>query len=341
VTVTVLSQDPLAPVGPDTVPSLLLRSAADAGPLATALREAVQLLVGAGRLRLARPGERADLLHTVGGVGDMGDAGVADHRVHTVDRIPLRGGRELMATRRWARRERRRAARCTVWLTHGRTAGRMVVEAALAPGERVRCLPVLSPWRLDIAVRGDDRASGDRSAVRRELGVRPGVRLVLGVAPRRPTAVDGWAAAIDRLGRTDVQVLRLAGDPGGRTPASVVGSLPLPALLAAADLFVATGQELAALSPGVSALAVGLPVVAVTTDSAAELVTSGRDGHVVAPRVDAVVDAVQAHLDGAPAPGRTVPAAVTRPAAHDLARRLLDVYGQALSWPGLGRRRFR
>ncbi|NMH96650.1 glycosyltransferase [Pseudonocardia acidicola] len=319
---------------PDTVPSLRLQAAPGAGPLAAALREAVELLLGAGRLRLARPGERADLLHTVGEVD--GDAGLAAYRVHTVDRIPLRG-HELVATRRWARRERRRAARCAVWLTHGRTAGRIVVEAALAPGERVRCLPVLSPWHAPGAGSRDGGAA-ERGAVRRELGIRPGVRLVVGVVPARRTAMLGdWAAAVERLGRSDVHVLRLSGE-AGRAPAHPAGRLPLPALLEAADLFVAAGQDLSAVSPGVSALAMGLPVVAVTTDSAAELVTSGLNGNVVAPRDDAIADAVAAHLDEARPPRRVVPTADDRPAAHALARGLLEIYRQALSGPGTSRR---
>ena len=159
-------------------PSVRLCAAPDAAPVAAAIRDRLDLLVAAGRIRWADRAGRADLLHTVGNGADGADG--AAHQVHTVHRIPLRGGPKPTAVRRWVLRERHRHARGTVWLTHGRTAARMVVEAGLAPGERVHCLPVLPPWRHDPGVEhgtritpgasrcgassGSGRASGSSSA---------------------------------------------------------------------------------------------------------------------------------------------------------------------------------
>jgi glycosyltransferase involved in cell wall biosynthesis len=125
------------------------------------------------------------------------------------------------------------------------------------------------------------------------------------------------------LRRTDVQVL---------CPRRIRPDVPLPVLLAAADLVVATGGELTATSAAVPALAAGVPVVAVTTDPAAELVESGRTGLVVAPRLDAVVDAIVAYLDRRPTSWRCPQGQVARPARHELARCLLPAYGEALTW---------
>ena len=116
--------------------------------------------------------------------------------------------------------------------------------------------------------------------------------------------------------------------------------MPLPVLLAAADLVVATGGELTATSAAVPALAGGVPVVTVTTDAAAELVEAGRTGLVVAPRLGAVVDAIVACLDGTPTARRRAPDSVARPLPQELARCLLAAYGEALSW-SLPRRRAR
>lgn len=315
----------------DVVPSVKLERSPAAELLAGAIQEALQLLVGAGRVRLAGAGERADLVHTVGDVGGSRSAAASAPWVHTVDRIPLRG-RELTATRSWVRRERRRAARCTMVLTHGRTAGRLVVEAALAPGERVFCMPVLSPWQCLV---GDPVA--ERARLRRALGIAPGVRLVVGVECAVAAQAPGdWASAIERLGRSDVRVLRVRSGETAPLPADAHrwGALPLTGVLGAADLFVATGHDLAAHSPGVSALAMGLPVLAVTTDSVAELVTSGRNGNVVAPRADAIAAAVAAHLDAAPPLGRVGVPVAGRSAAGRMATGLLGVYQQALAAHG-------
>ncbi len=310
---------------PGRPPTVRLCAAPDSAPVAAAIGDALSLLVAAGRLGWADPDGPADLLHTVGTVGTTGIAADdAAHRVHTVHRIPLRPGPKPAAARWWVLRERCRSARGTLWLTHGRTAARMVVEAGLAPGERVRCLPLLPPWRPDPAV---EQGLGDparRVALRRELGVRPGMRLVVGVSERFTCdGVDAWPSAVVRLRRTDVRVLHATGR-GHPTVA-------LPLLLAAADLVVATGRELSASSAAVPALAAGVPVVAVTTDPAAELVEAGRTGLVVAPRLDAVVEAIVAHLDGRAPSWRREQDPPVRAVGHELARYLLPAYGEALT----------
>jgi glycosyltransferase involved in cell wall biosynthesis len=302
----------------------------------------VGLLAAAGLVRLAGPGEPHDLLHTIGDVDPL-HGPVAARRLHTVDRIALRGRRELAPTRRWIHQQRRRAAECSVWLVHGRTAGRLVVGAGLAPGERVQCLPMLAPASSPSPAWAGRRAYQNRLELRRHLAVPPGVRVVAGASSVAHGA-DDWAAAVERLGRADVRVLRL---PIGEHGGSPLAGFSLEELLDATDCFVAAGDELTAVSPAVAALARGIPLVAVSTDSAAELVTAGRDGVVVAPRVRAVVDAVVAHLDGGrPRTARHVRAQQSWSgdpsgdalAPEVLARHLLHAYGRALAAPGLSRR---
>jgi glycosyltransferase involved in cell wall biosynthesis len=314
------------------VPAVRVLAAASAEELAAAVREAVGLLLEAGLLRIAGPGERADLLHTIGDV-DLPHGPAALRRLHTVDRVALRRGGDLAPTRRWVHQQHRRAADCSFWLVHGSTAGRLVVGAGLAAGERVHCLPVLAPVRAPNPAWASRRAVEGRLLVRRRLGIAPGVRLVAGPGHALQGPGD-WAAALDRLRRPDLRVLRLS--IRGRGGALPFG-LSFHELLDASDCFVAPGGALTAISPAVSALAAGVPVVAVSTDSAAELVTPGRDGVVVAPRIGAVVAAVVAHLDNAP---RRVPRGIApeQPSAERLARSLLHVYGRALAAPGRVRR---
>jgi glycosyltransferase involved in cell wall biosynthesis len=308
-------------------PSLRLLVADDAGLLARALQEAVDLLVDVGRVRMAAPGEHPDLLHTVGQVDLRPESAQAGSRVHTVDRIALRGGPDLVPTWRWARRERRRVPGGTTWLAHGRTASRIVVSTARAPGERVHCLPVLAPA---VAPAGDD--PGGRQAARRRLGLHPGLHLVLWSGTRGHPAPAEWAAALQRRRPRDVRVLRIPAAPGE------AAGLSLGSLLDAADLFVAADQQLAAVNPAVLALARGIPVVTTPTDSAADLVVPGRDGSVVDARGDAVLDAVLAALDAGTAPTHRRPRTPARPAVEDMARRLLSAYESARSHPAPWRR---
>jgi glycosyltransferase involved in cell wall biosynthesis len=280
------------------------------GSLAATLRAAAGLLERSGRIRLVDAEADADLVHTVGEVVGRVPAGA--HHVHTVDRVALRGG--LRPARWWVRQKRRATASSTVWLTHGRTAARVVVSARLTPGERLRCLPVLPPPH---GGSGDDRVRG-RAELRAGLGVGPGVRLVLGSEP------GDWTAAVRRLGRTDVAIALCA--PNGQPR--------LTDLLTAADLFVACGHDLAACNPGAAAIAVGLPVVAVTTDSVADLIDAGRGGYVVPPDADSIAAAIAAHLDGAvPASRRAPDGTDGRRVAGRLARDLMAAYDRALDGP--------
>jgi hypothetical protein len=74
-----------------------------------------------------------------------------------------------------------------------------------------------------------------------------------------------------------------------------------------------------------------VPIVTTPTDSAADLVVPGRDGHVVDARTDAVLDAVLAGLDAGTAPTQRRPRSAARPAVEDMARRLLSAYESAWS----------
>jgi glycosyltransferase involved in cell wall biosynthesis len=285
--------------------------------LAAALRTAAGLLTRSGRIRLVNAGADAELVHTVSGVAGPVPAGT--HHVHTVDRVALRRG--LRATRRWVRQERSATAESTVWLAHGRTTARLLVSAGLTAGERVHCLPVLAPPH------GRPAREHDRAELRRTLGIAPGVRLVLGCEPGEDSADTGdWITAVRELGRTDVAVALCSLDGEDNRPR-------LADLLTAADLFVAAGNDLAACNPGAAAIAAGLPVVAVTTDSAADLIDAGRTGYVVPPDAEAVAAAVAAHLDGAVPTRREPVGPDERRLAGRLARDLLAAYDRALSGP--------
>lgn len=301
------------------------------GGLGHAIRLAVGLLAEVGRIELAESAPDADIVHTV---GDVTPLVATAHRVHTVDRVPLREGR-LVAARSWVRQQRRRRAQDSAILVHGRTAARLVVAARLSPGERVHCVPVLSPLHSQIS-----RSKPTRAQVRAGLSLPPGVKLVVG------TSQDDcdWTSEVQRLQRPDVIVIQLDDARCRNVRLPEAGRLSLAHLLTAADLFVATGHDLLACNPGAAALAMRVPVVAVTTDSAADLVIPGRSGYVVAPNPVAVANAVRAHLDGSPRAWRSLSGVKPdrRELGH-LARGLLRVYEQAPTQPldfrkGLGRR---
>jgi len=179
-------------------------------------------------------------------------------------------------------------------------AGRLLVDAGLAPGERVHCLPLLAP--LGCMRPGP----GARRAVRDQLGVAPGVRLVLSAdAANAGSRTAGWEHLLRCTGRRDVTVASICPAATAPAPYSVrlasgrwlSEPLDLAGLLAAADLFVAAGHTLEACNPATAAVACGVPVTAVTTDSVAELVLSAGAGFVVPARAVSVAQAVVAQLD--------------------------------------------
>lgn len=312
------------------VPSVRFRMSEATAPLGQALGAAVGILVDAGLLRTAGPSEHADLLHTVGDVRRAPADGAASRRVHTLDRVVLRPGGGLAPSLRWLHGQRSHASGCAAVLTHGRTAGRVVVDSALARGERVFCLPVLPAPAATSPGVGSRRATAARIDARGRLGVPPGVHLVVGTSSVAGAAVGDWATALWRLGRRDVRVVDIPDDAwssGGGDDS------PWQLALQAADLFVAARRELTAASAAVSCIGLGIPVITVTTDSAAELVTPGWDGRVVAPKVDCIVDAVVSALDRAWLPRATAVTSVPAQRSRELARYLLDIYEQALASP--------
>lgn len=316
-------------------PRIRLEWGSAADSLGGVLRAALDLLDHSDRIRLVGPDEPADVVHTVGEAtpGPVGAAsGAAAHRVHTVQAVPLRRGR-LGSARWWARRERHRVGTEVTWLAHGRVAAQLLVASGAVPGEQVRWLPLVAPLEC--------QADGpvDRASVRAGLGVPPGVVLVLECAPLDVTdTVGDWARPV-AADRRDVMTLRCAvrvpgacAEPGSDlAPKAWTGGPSFAELLAAADLFVAAQRGLTAANPGVAAVAAGVPVVAVTTDSTAELVRSGRNGFVVPPDPGAVAEAVRAYLDGElpifRAPSRSAGAGRgSDPVLEELARGLLRAY---------------
>lgn len=312
------------------VPTVRLHVADASGALGQALSEAVGLLLAAGVVRQAGRTACANLAHTVGEVGGLLAEVPGVRRVHTLDRVVLRPTGQLVLSRQWLYRERKRASGCSAVVTHGRTAGRLVVESGLVPGERVYSLPVLPAPPVAVEARRSPRVTAARLDARRRLGVPPGVRVVIGSPSGGDWAVGDWAAALRRLGRRDLLVIDV---PDGTSSATGPSGPSWPVLLQAADLFVAAGRGLAAASAAVTSLGLGIPVVAVTTDSAAELVTPGWNGRVVAPRVDAIVSAVVSGLDVPLLPGRDGVAVRPAPHMHDLAEDLLSIYAEVLATP--------
>jgi hypothetical protein len=319
-------------------PRILMCGNVNGNRAAAGLSAALAMLSEARRVRLAEPGQVADIVHTVGVESDR--VSRFARRVHTVDCIPLRAG-HLTPPTWWVLRERRRASVTAAWLTHGRTAGRLLVDAGVAPGDRVHCLPLLSP--LESA--RTQPAGGQRGEVRDLLGVAPGVRLVVGVGPAAHSRRGGnWPETLIDLERRDLLVAQIRSvDPASSDEYSVrIGTrwlgqtLSTAQLLAAADVFVAAGRTLDACSAAAVALAQGLPVIAVTTDAAAELVVAGCTGFVVPPRARAVAKAVIAQLEtGLPPRSTTV---ITVDHAHrvaDLAHTLLAVYRHVLDVPAI------
>ena len=196
----------------------------------------------------------------------------------------------------------------TVWVTHGELARRVLVATGL------------SPWRAGArpagARRPPDRPPTRREA-RRALGVAPGVRVVTGTTRALPGRCR-WAERLTRRARSDLRVL----------DACVHG----PAALAAADVIVADCPDLTGWAVAAPALDAGPAVVALDTDSTAELLAAGHaHGSVVAHDPDAVVSAVLAHLDLLPARsgGRPPTGEI-----DDLARRLFRV--SSTPWRGRG-----
>lgn len=276
----------------DPAPTVRLAGTADEHPLAAVLA-ATRTLAERGAIRLADHATEADLLHTIGDGRSPGPS--ARRHIHHLARIPLHR-HTLVAASGWSWWQRRRTAPCTIVLVHGHVAARLVAAAEIVPGDRLHVLPLLEPevGPSGVHVGGPGDVLGGRAvraAVRRRLGVEPGVRVVVGDTSG-PSTLRGWDAALRATGRRDVLVVDCAD----------VSAPDLGDLLVAADVFVAAGGELLACSPGVAAVRRGVPTVAVTTDAAAELVEPGRSGYVVPPTATAVATTVLTHLD-ASAPG--------------------------------------
>lgn len=298
--------------------------------LSARVTAAVRMLADAGRVALVAPEEPADLAHAIADATVYGRATV---QLRTVATIPLRAGR-LTASPGWARRQRRSASGA-VWLAHGQTAARLLLAGGVAPAGRVRCLPLLAP---PSGAPAQSRAA-ERAAVRNGVGLRPGERLVIGAesaagAAREPT----WVRDLRAIGRPEAVVLRIRpADREHRTYhvyAQRAGwlpePLPLSALLAGCDVFVAADTQPTACTPAAAAFDWGIPVVARATDAVSDLVLAGGRGAVVPAGAGRVARAVADQLDVGIF--NYVATAPTEPRRRDveLARALLGVYRHAV-----------
>ncbi|GAA1256201.1 glycosyltransferase [Oryzihumus leptocrescens] len=311
-----------------------VESPASAQDLTANIVAALAMLADATRVELVGAGDPADVVHTIGSAQALCPGRAL--RVHSIERLPLRAN-GLSPAGWWVRSCSRMIPRVATWLVHGQTAGRLLVSSGVAPGERIRCLPLLGP-----AAAGPSTTTGEtRADLRRALDVAPGVRLALGLEPGN-SHVDAaaWAPTLHADRRRDLVVAQLRpvpGAPGHYAVRRLDGrqgavAAPLPVVLRAADVLVATDSGLAASNPSAAAVDVGLPVVAVTTDSAAELVLSGGAGCVVPPRAEAVAQAVVAILEGGVTPRQFGPGPQDeRRKVALLAHHLLDTYRQSLN----------
>lgn len=311
--------------------------AEDGSQLAAATEAALNLLSDAGRLLFVSADQPADVVHTVGAVDPVGAACTAP-RVHTVDRIPVRTAR-LAHPGWWIRGERSRVWNASRCIVHGNTATRMMVDTGLVPGERVNCLPLLAP-----ATMCSDQSVGQRTELRARLGVAPGVRLLLTTAPDLGClAAVRWYSRLHSRRRSDLTALFISPDGTGKyrvarpDGSTLPGAPSLADLLWSADLYVATATRLEGCSVAVAAAAAGLPLVASTTDSAAELVLANGNGCVVEGRPDRIVQAIAAQLDsGRPFGRRRVPQLGEQQRLVEFARLLLGQYRRAITSNSVG-----
>lgn len=320
-------------LGPPT-PRVFLGPDPQAPEVSAALGAALDVLADAGRVHRVSAKEPADIDHTI---GSAAAAHTGERKqVHSPLRVPLRGPR-LAATSPWVRHERHRL-RTATWLTHGQSACRVVLEAGLAAGDRLHCAPLLAP---DLGRCGPREV--ERAAIRDWLGVPPGTHLVAYL----PAAARGlpwdddewpWERQLSAVGRGDIAVLGVRPAGHGQYLARFGLSpwrgrtLPLGSWLAACDVFVAADPMLTAWSPAAAAAACGLPLVATTTDSGAELVLGGSPGLVVRAGGGDLVRAVLAVLDDPP-PRRAnhVQAQAPEQRVAAVARAMLRCYRSALA----------
>ena len=305
-------------------PTICLHSDGSVPEVSAALGRALDVLVDAGRVVRVSDEEDADIQHRIGGTGAGAHTGA--RVVHTPCRVsPHRGRLVALATPRM-RRERRRL-RSETWLAHGQTACRALLEAGLASGERLYCAPLLAP---DVGPRGE------RATLRRLLGIPPGVRLAAGALASGQHL--SWAVDPHFSRRRDVASLVLLATGTGHFRARLdegawlADPLPLGSWLSAADVFVAADSALHACSAAVAAAEFGLPLVAASTDSAAELVLAGHPGVVVRGEPHAVAHALLTLIDESPAVSLTSREPAFPPERHlaNVARAMLRCYRSAL-----------
>jgi glycosyltransferase involved in cell wall biosynthesis len=219
----------------------------------------------------------------------------------------------------------------------------------------------LSPERVVVVPNGVDLAEGraapgaaERRAVRRELGVAEGTPLVATVSVLRPgkglevlvAAAPAVLAAHPRARFAVVGDGPARPELEARTAAGGVGEAlawtgfrrDVPALLAAADLFVLPSLDDAFPTAILEAMAAGLPVVATRAGGIPEIVDDGATGLLVPPGDAAALARAVSALLADPAARRALGEAGRRRAGERFSTaawlgRLQRVYGEALGRP--------
>lgn len=230
--------------------------------------------------------------------------------VHSHSPVPAVGARLARLTLPRRRRPRLITTEHNVWESHHRltrlaeslTFG--LDDAHLAVSDAVRrSLPAAKAERVEVLVQGVDldalRATADRDAVRRELGVSDHHVVVGTVANLRPQ--KGYldllrAAATVSAQAPDVRFVAVGRGPQEDEIRALHRSLDLgdrftllgyradaARLLSGFDIFCMASHHEGLPVALMEALALGLPVVVTRAGGNAELVTDGREGRLVEP----------------------------------------------------------
>ena len=260
--------------------------------------------MGAGDELLERALGNADLVHALGLE--------AAHLVQSAgppETVPLVVTIDGMGERRAVHRLRNsafsslRGRGALRWLVPGRIPTSRLVQSGLVRGDQVVTLPLLA-----YAEQTRQEWTVTRAAARLGLAVAPGARVVIGFGPAHPATLHRIALAITKRAGEIVGVWIDTGQSGGfrgrgNSGLPVVSPAEGQHLLAAMDVLVADGTQLAARHAAVDARCAGVPIVTTPDDAGAEMVRHSVNGYVCMP--SEMASAIEAALEMAVA--RTLP----------------------------------